>query len=98
MKPVINPERTITSESIGARIIPGMLPKRIPVPKRYTCPFSRTISAIYMTSVMADAITDGNQTERNCPFPKRNDPVNIPAVTPKRMKYTAIKVAERGDT
>ena len=47
---------------------------------------------------MADAVTAGIQTEMIFCFPKRNEPTNEPAVTPKRMKNTDMSVADNGET
>ena len=95
---VTPPDAAITNRSAGARIIPGMLSKKIPVPKLYRLPFSRIISPRYIKRVIPEAIIAGSHTDRKLPFSNRNEPAKIPTVTPSRMKNRAISIAERGDT
>ena len=85
-------------KSIGAKTILGKLSNIIPEPKRYKCPLSRIISPIYIRNVMAEAAIDGTQTETSFRFLKRNEPTKTPTVTPKRIKNTAINVADNGET
>lgn len=86
------------NKSTGARAIPGILLKTKPEPNIYRCPLSKIISPIYMRSVITEAVIEGIQMETNFRFSKRNEPTNTPMVTPKRMKKTAINVADKGDT
>ncbi len=86
------------NKSTGARIIPGMLLNIKPVPRLYKCPLSRIISPIYIRYVITEATIDGIQIETSFRVPKRNEPTNTPTVIPKRIKNTAINVADKGDT
>ena len=86
IKAVMQADAKITIKSIGANTIPGMLSNTNPVPKLYKCRFSRIISPMYIRNVMAAAAIDGIQTETNLLFPKRNEPIKTPTVTPKRIK------------
>lgn len=86
------------NKSIGAKTIAGKLSNIIPEPKLYKCPLSRIISPIYMRKVMAEATIAGIQIETSFRFPNKNEPVNTPAVKPKRTKNTVINVADKGDT
>ncbi len=95
---VMQPDNRIISKSIGAKTIPGKLSNIIPVPILYKCPLSSIISPIYIRSVIAEAAIEGTPTEITSRFPKRNEPVNTPNVTPKRTKNTVISAADKGDT
>lgn len=95
---VTHPEATIINKSIGAKTIPGILLNIMPEPKLYKCPFSKNISPIYIRNVITEATIDGIQIETSFRFPKRNDPTNTPAVTPKRTKNIVINIADNGDT
>ena len=53
---------------------------------------------MYITNVITDAAAAGIQTEISFGLFNVNDPANIPAVTPRRMKNTAIRDADRADT
>jgi hypothetical protein len=53
---------------------------------------------MYIRNVITAAAIDGIQTEINLFFPKRNEPIKTPTVTPKRIKNTVISVADKGET
>ena len=53
---------------------------------------------MYIRNVIKAAAIDGIQTETNLLFPKRNEPIKTPTVTPKRIKNTVISVADKGET
>ena len=78
--------------------MPGRLSNKKPFPNKYKCPLSRIISPIYIRNVITEATIDGIKIETGFRFSKRNEPTNTPAVTPKRIKNTAINVADKGDT
>ena len=84
--------------SIGAKTILGMASNKKPLPNRYKCPLSKSISPIYIAGVTQEATKDGIRIEKILLLPSRNEPIYIPIVIPNITKNKHIRKADNGET